>query len=229
MSSSMKMTRTSLISILLLLSVSLFAAGKSTTKKVVAEEFHEGFEYYAIATPQPTKAEKGKIEVVELFWYGCPHCLRFEPTLSKWLKTNPKDVTFVRVPAVFPGWPGAEIHARAYYAAVALNVVDKVHQAIFDKIQSNRKQVITQAQIKAIFVKGGVDGAKFDKVFLSDGVTKMIKEGKKLAKGYEANSVPLMIVSGKYKAGADLVDGSFEKLLVLVEFLVKKEMTSSKK
>lgn len=209
-------------------SVSLFAAGKEAASNAATDDFHEGFEYYALATPQVTQAAKGTVEVVELFWYGCPHCFRFEPTLKKWLKTKPKNVTFVRVPAVFPRWPGAEIHARAYYSAVSLKVVSKVHQALFDQIQ-RQKMVITQAQIKAIFVGEGVSSANFDKVFASEAVNNLIIAGKKLAKGYEASSVPLVIVAGKYKAGADLVDGSFEKLLVLAEFLVKKELASSAK
>ncbi len=225
-----KTITTSLVSIFLLLlfSVSLLAAGKEATNKVATNDFHEGFEYYALSTPQVTQATQGTVEVVELFWYGCPHCFRFEPTLKRWLKTKPKNVTFVRVPAVFPGWPGAEIHARAYYSAVTLKVVDKVHQALFERIKG-QKAVITPAQIKAIFVGAGVSSADFDKVFASEKVNNLIIAGKKLAKGYEARSVPLVIVAGKYKAGADLVDGSFEKLLVLAEFLVKKEMADSAK
>jgi len=213
----------SLISVLFLLSLSMLAANNA-----VAEEYHEGFEYFSLSTPQKTVAEKGTIEVVELFWYGCQHCYRFEPVLSKWLKAGPKNVTFVRVPAIFPGWPGAEVHARAYYTAVALKVVNKVHQPLFDKIQKIKPKVITQAQIKAIFVKQGVKADDFDKTYMSASVQKMIDGAKVLAKGYEASSVPMMIVGGKYKADAGLVDGSFEKLLVLVEYLVKKEMGTTK-
>ena len=224
------MSRTRLLmSFLLVLGLGIFMSSKLNAATTESEEFHEGFEYYSLPKPQETQAKKGTVEVVELFWFGCPHCYRFEPVLSKWLKTKPENITFVRIPAIFPKWPGADIHARSYYTAVKLDVVDKVHQALFDFIQKNRRAVITQKQVQAIFVKAGVKAADFDKAFLSDDVNKMIAKGKKLTAGYGAKSVPLMIVAGKYKAGADLVDGSFPKLLRLVEFLVKKEMAATKK
>ena len=203
-------------------SVAVFAVDKTKA----APEFHEGFEYFGLATAQKTRAEKGKIEVVELFWYGCGHCYRFEPTLDKWLKSKPKNITFFRIPAQFPNFPGYVFHAKAYYTAVILKVVDKVHRPLFDAMHLNNNRLDTKEKVKAVFVKNGVKAEDFDKVFDSDQVTLMMARDKKIAQGYNASGVPLMVVNGKYKAGASELEGSFAQLVVLVEYLVKKELAT---
>ena len=96
-----------------------------------AEPYKEGEQYKALAQPQAT-ASADKIEVVELFWYGCPHCYRLEPVIGNWLKNKPDDVEFVRMPAIVgPPW---ELLAKAYYTAVFLGVMDTMHYALFDAI-----------------------------------------------------------------------------------------------
>ncbi len=96
----------------------------------------ESVGYESLSPAQPTH-NPDKIEVIEFFWYGCPHCYSFEPVLEKWVQNLPKNVEFIRQPAVFSDLWGK--HAKAYFTAEALGVVDKVHADFFDAIQ-NKKQ-----------------------------------------------------------------------------------------
>ena len=136
----------------------------------VFADFHEGTEYQALATPQPTSSDD-KIEVLELFWYGCPHCFHLEPELNAWLKHKPDDVVFVRVPAVLgPSW---ELLARAYYTADLLGALDKIHEPLFEHIHNERKLIRNASELKAFFVQQGVSEADFDKTFNSFAVVTM--------------------------------------------------------
>lgn len=96
--------------------------------------------YEEITPAQPT-ANPAKVEVIEFFWYGCPHCYSFEPSLSKWLKTKPDNVDFIRIPAVFSEEWGN--HAKAYFTAEALGVVDAVHSDLFDGVQKLNRKIST--------------------------------------------------------------------------------------
>ena len=119
--------------ILKIMSISfiVFAMMAATSSSSFAAPYNEGEHYEAITPAQPTSS-KDQVEVVEMFWYGCPHCFRLEPFVDRWLKKKPANVKFVRMPGVFrPSW---EIHARAYYTAEILGVVDKVHRPMFDAI-----------------------------------------------------------------------------------------------
>jgi len=106
--------------------------GLASASRVMAAEGYE------MVTPAQPTTSKDKVEVVELFWYGCPHCYKFEPYVERWLKRKPKNVKFVRMPGVFrASW---EIHARAYYTAEILGVVDKVHKPMFEAIHEQKRR-----------------------------------------------------------------------------------------
>ena len=101
-----------------------------------AANFQEGSHYQRLPTPVPTSVE-GKVEVVEIFWYGCPHCFRLEPVVDQWLEHKPDNVEFVRIPAVLgPSW---ELGARAFYVAESLDILDKIHAPLFDAIHVQKK------------------------------------------------------------------------------------------
>ena len=117
-------------------------------------EFHEGKQYEVLATPIATQAAN-KIEVVELFWYGCPHCFHFEPEITAWLKKKPADVNFRRVPAVFdPRWVP---HARAYFAAEALGVLDKFHGPLFKAIHEEEQKIFDEQSLLKFAGTVGID------------------------------------------------------------------------
>jgi len=181
----------------------------------------EGFEYKRIVPAQQTQAPVGKIEVVELFWYGCPHCYRFEPSLKKWLKNKPADVVFIRIPAQMnPGWV---IHAQAYYTAEALGVSDKMHEKFFDAMHNKKRKLKTTDEIAALFVENGISRDKFDKVFNSFGVKTKMANARGMVQRYGATSVPTMIVNGKYRTDATTAGGSHKDLINVIDFLTNKE------
>ena len=188
----------------------------------VAEEFTAGQHYELVTPAQPTRTDDGKIEVVELFWYGCPHCYAFEPYVDAWLGTKAENVEFVRVPAVFArNW---EVHARAYYAAEQLGVVDKIHRPLFDALHTKQRKIFTEDALAAFFVEQGVAEADFREAFHSFGVDTKTRAAIAATRSYGVTGVPAVIINGKYRSSARST-GNYENLLKLVDFLAAKEST----
>jgi len=191
----------------------------------VFAEFKEGVQYEQLPAPQPT-SNPDKIEVRELFWYGCPHCYHLEPELNAWLKHKPDDVDFVRMPAVLgPSW---ELLARAYYTAELLGVLDKIHEPLFDHIHKDRKIIRNAEELKAFFVEQGVSAEDFDKTYNSFAVVTMTNRSKEVRTLYGATGVPTMIVNGKYRTTGTMAGGN-QKMLQVVDFLIEKERNAASK
>jgi thiol:disulfide interchange protein DsbA len=185
----------------------------------------EGVDYKLVTPPQPT-ASDDKIEVREIFWYGCPHCYAFEPYLNKWLKTKPADVDFERTPGIFrQSWIP---HAKAYYTAKALGVLDKFHPAFFDAIHKYHRRFLNEDAYAEMFSEVGVSKADFKKTWNSFTVENEVKEAIKRDQAYGIEGVPAMIVAGKYQTSAGLA-GSFERMLKIVDALVDKVREESGK
>lgn len=181
--------------------------------------FDEGVEYQTLASAQPTVNED-RIEVLELFWYGCPHCYHMEPEIEAWLKNKPDDVVFVRMPAVLgPSW---ELLARAFYTAQLLGVTDKTHPAIFDHIHKDRKRIRNVEDVKKIFMAEGVSEQDFDNTYKSFAVITRTNRAKQAARLYGIKGVPTLVVNGKYRTTAQLAGGN-KQMLEVVDFLVEKE------
>lgn len=196
-----------------------FALMGMTAGSSFAANYNAGQHYELISPAQPTSS-KDKIEVVEMFWYGCPHCFRLEPFVERWLKKKPANVKFVRMPGIFrPSW---EIHARAYYTAEILGVVDKVHRPMFDAIHELKQRLNTEASILALFKKNGVSEKDFKKVFRSFAVETKLRRAKDMGKRYQAKGVPALIVNGKYRTSGHAA-GSNSKVFKVVNHLVKME------
>ncbi len=169
---------------------------------------------------QPTDVADGKIEVVEIFWYGCPHCYDFEPFLDEWLENKPDDVEFKRMPGIFrENWMP---HARAYYTALELGVLEAVHLPLFNAIHKHRMRMDSQAELRKLFSENGVDGDAFDAAYESDAVTDKVKKSLLMGRRYQIRGVPSIVVNGKYLTGASIA-GDFEKMLKAVDTLVAKE------
>jgi thiol:disulfide interchange protein DsbA len=184
-----------------------------------AEPYKEGEQYKALAQPQAT-ASADKIEVVELFWYGCPHCYRLEPVIGNWLKNKPDDVEFVRMPAIVgPPW---ELLAKAYYTAEFLGVMDTVHYALFDAIHKDKKKVVDEAAVQAIFEAQGVSAEDFRNTFNSFAVAVKVNNARMMTKRYAISGVPTIIINGKYNTSGSLA-GSNENILKVVDYLVEQE------
>lgn len=187
---------------------------------VNAQEFVAGQHYQDVKPPVATTVAEGKVEVLELFWYGCPHCYAFEPELSEWVKHKPDYVEFVRVPAVFAhNW---ELHARAYYAAQQLGVLDKVHQPLFDAIHKQGRKVFSEEELAAFFADQGIDAEAFKTAFNSFDVDTKVRHAIALTREYGITGVPAVIINGKYRTSAQEA-GDFKTLLKVVESLADKE------
>ena len=117
----------------------------------------EGTHYVRLGQPLPVTAPSGKVEVVEFFWYGCPHCNAFEPMLDAWTKKLPADVSFRRVPVAFRDEPFGT-HQRIYYALETMNQVEAMHRKVFYAIHNDRQKLDKPAEIAAFMTKNGVDG-----------------------------------------------------------------------
>ena len=174
--------------------------------------FQEGKDYVRLPTPVPP-ATPDKVEVVEMFWYGCPHCYELEPVTQEWLKRKPENVTFTRIPVAFgASW---ESGARAYYAAEALGVLDKLHQLLFDAFHQRRK-LNTEDELAAFFAEHGVDQEAFRKAYTSFQTETQLRRGNQLAQRYGVKGVPAVIVNGQY-------DVRSPRVFEVVDFLIARE------
>ena len=190
-----------------------------TASSSYAATYQEGQHYLPITPAQPTST-KDKVEVVEMFWYGCPHCYRLEPFVKRWLKKMPKNAKFVRMPGVLnPGW---ELLARAYYTAEILGVVDKVHTPIFETIHEKRQRLDSEDAIMALFKQFGVSETDFKRAFRSFAVETKIRRARDMGRRYQANGVPAIIVNGKYRVNATSAGGN-AKVFKVVDQLIKQE------
>ena len=186
---------------------------------LLAAQFEEDVDFERIDQPQPTK-NKNKIEVIEFFWYGCPHCSNFDPYVQRWKKGLASDVEFTLIPAVFrPDW---EIHAKAFYTAEMLKVLDKVHPAMFNAVHNLGLPMSNELQIMKLFTDNGVSERDFKRIFNSFAVESKLRKSKTIHRSYGVNSVPSMIVNGKYRTNAGLA-GSHVNVLKVVDHLINQE------
>jgi thiol:disulfide interchange protein DsbA len=181
--------------------------------------FDEGVDYTRLTQPQPTETGD-KVEVLEFFWYGCPHCFHLEPLLEKWLANKPEDAAFRRMPAVLgPNW---EPHARAYFAAELLGVQDKLHEPLFHAMQVEKRRLMDEDQLVAFAAEQGINADEFRKAYESFYVNMKVRRAAELERRYGIDGVPTIIVNGKYRTSASQT-GSNEKLIEVINYLVKLE------
>ncbi len=182
----------------------------------------ESLGYETISPAQPTQ-NQDKIEIIEFFWYGCPHCYSLEPLMEKWLKTLPDNVEFIRQPAVFNDVWGK--HAKAYFVAEALGVVDKVHADLFDEIQNKKQKLTSEDDLAKFFVAHGVDETKFREAYNSFLVDSKLRQAKAMGPRYGLTGVPAIIINGKYKTTGVLAK-SHENMIKVMDQLIKQESQS---
>lgn len=175
---------------------------------------------YEVLTPAQPTQDPDKVEVIEFFWYGCPHCYSLEPLLDKWLRSKPDNVTFIRQPAVFSKRWGQ--HAKAYFTAEALGVVDQVHADLFDAIQNKKQKLTTEDQLAKFFIAHGVDEEEFRKAYNSFLVDTKMRQAKSMAARYGITGVPAIIINGKYKTSGPLAK-SHENMIEVMDLLIKQE------
>jgi thiol:disulfide interchange protein DsbA len=181
-------------------------------------EWGEGFD--PIDPPIPTTSADGKVEVVEFFWYGCPHCYQMEPELQTWLENKPENVSFVRVPAPLNNkWT---VHAQFYYAAEILGLTEKLHMPLFEAMHVKKRRLYDKDSLIEFAVEQGVDKQKFIDALNSFGVYVKVQNARKLGQQYQLDGVPAIGINGKYKTSGSLA-GSYSKMFEIVSQLVAKE------
>ncbi|BAN45809.1 thiol:disulfide interchange protein DsbA/DsbL [Metapseudomonas resinovorans] len=203
----------------LILSAVLAGASLLGMTAVQADEIEAGKQYVELSSPVPVSVP-GKIEVVELFWYGCPHCYQFEPTINPWSAKLPADVNFVRIPAMFGGlW---NVHGQLFITLETMKVEQQVHKAVFDAIHKEGKKLATPEEMAEFLATQGVDKDAFLKTFNSFAVKGQMEKAKKLAMAYQITGVPTMVVNGKYRFDISSSGGP-EQTLQVADHLIEKE------
>ncbi|WP_119157211.1 thiol:disulfide interchange protein DsbA/DsbL [Caldimonas tepidiphila] len=193
------------------------AAGLLGALPARAQAPRAGTDYVVLSQPQAPGAP-GKVEVLEFFWYGCPHCFRFEPMLEQWVKQLPADVSFRRVPVAFR--EEFVIHQRIYYALEAMGRLDDLHRKVFDAMHVDKNRLNTPEAAADLMAKNGVDRAKFLEVFNSFSVQSKVGQARKLAEAYRIDGVPALGINGRYWTSGSLA-GSLERSLVVASQLIE--------
>lgn len=162
----------------------------------------------------------GKIEVIEFFHYGCPHCRDFDPLIEHWLKSLPKDVSFRRVPAI---WGNAQLRelARLYYTIERAGLIDTLHAAVFPAMQDRKMPLHTEAGVRDWIGGFQVDAKAFMDTYKSFGLQAQVQRAEQVAGAYKVKGVPTMAVGGRYTTSASL-SGSHENTLKVVDELIAK-------
>ncbi len=196
-------------------------AGLSLTAgKTVLAQAPKGYEL--ISPPLNTRSSD-KVEVLEYFWFGCPHCYAFEPSINKWAESIPDYVEFVReAPPLNPAW---EPHSRAFYAAELMGVTDQMFDQMFHGIHAERRPLRSPDQIAKYMGELGIDEDKFRKTMDSFGVSTRMSQAMQMARASKVSGVPTVIINGKYRTGGSLA-GSHEGILAVIDERVAEEYKS---
>jgi protein dithiol oxidoreductase (disulfide-forming) len=177
----------------------------------------DGVEYMTLDKRAPVDAPPGKIEVIEFFWYSCPHCNRFEPQLEAWIKKLPPDVVMRRVPVAFRD--DFVPQQRLYYVLEALGKVDEMQPKVFHAIHDDRMGVNREDSILAWAEKQGFDKVKFAEMYNSFSVAAKVKRAVQLQEIYKVTGVPAIGVAGRYYTDGDL-SHSMERALQVTDYLI---------
>jgi thiol:disulfide interchange protein DsbA len=179
--------------------------------------FQEGIEYLSLDKRVPTEAGKGKIEVIEFFWYSCPHCNAFEPRFSEWMRKTPKDVEVKRVPVRFRD--DFEPQQRMFYVLEALDKVEALHGKLFHAIHVDRQNLGSAQALAQWAEKQGIPVAKFQEVYNAFGVVSKARRATQLQESFKVQGVPALGVAGRFYTDGSLA-GGMERALQVVDHLI---------
>lgn len=195
----------------------LGAAALPTLSQAQAKAFKEGADYLELGKAAPTEAPAGKVEVVEFFWYSCPHCNAFEPQLEAWIKQVPKDVYIRRVPVSFR--PDFEPQQRLYYVLETMGKVEELHKKVFAAIHIEKQALNTADLVTAWAEKQGINKAKFTEMYNSFSVTTKPRKATQLQDAYQVDGVPALGVAGRYYTSGTLAQ-NMGRALQVTDFLI---------
>ena len=181
------------------------------------QAFRSGKDYITLERPVATEAGSGKIEVLEFFWYSCPHCNQFEPAFEQWAKNAAKDVVVRRVPVAFRD--DFVPQQRLYFTLEAMNLVEKMHIRVFTAIHGEKQMLNSDAAVLAWAEKQGIDKAKFEQAYKSFGVATKAKRAVQLQNDFKIEGVPSLGVAGRYYIDGTLA-GSMPRALQVADALI---------
>ena len=184
--------------------------------------FKPGKDYLPLDRPVATEAGNGKVELIEFFWYSCPHCNAFEPTFAQWIKTAPKDVVVRRIPVAFRDDFAPQ--QRLFFALEAMNLLDSLHAKVFAAIHVDKQPLNTEAAITEWVGKQGVDKAKFSETYKSFGVASKLKRAVQLQNDYHVEGVPSFGIAGRFYTDGSIA-GSMERAVKVAESLIAQSRT----
>lgn len=181
------------------------------------QAFKSGKDYITLDRPLATEAGAGKIEVLEFFWYSCPHCNAFEPSFAQWVKNAPKDVVVRRVPVAFRDDFAPQ--QRLFYTLEAMDLLEKMHGRVFTAIHGEKQMLNTDASVLTWAEKQGIDKAKFTEIYKSFSVATKIKRAVQLQNDFKIEGVPSLGVAGRYYIDGTLA-GGMERALKVADALI---------
>jgi thiol:disulfide interchange protein DsbA len=181
----------------------------------------EGTHYVRLSQPAPVTlpSPDKKIEVVEFFWYECPHCNAFEPQLEAWVKRLPADVYFRQMPVGFTA--RHQMAQKMFYALESMGQLQALHRKIFNAVHVQNKRLNTEADMVAFVSANGVDGAKFSEAFRSFAVSTQATKARQLTDAYKIDGVPALGINGRFFTSGALA-GSHERALSVADFLIER-------
>jgi len=205
-------------------STTVFGAGAAAIALPVAVRAQagpvEGRHYIRLSQPLPVSAAPGKFEVIEFFWYGCPHCAAFEPALEAWTKQLPDDVAFRRVPVAFR--PETYVaHQRLFFALDGMGLVPALQRKVFYAIHVERQRLDSPAEIATFATRNSIDPAKLMEAYNSFGTQAKLKQANQLVDGYKIDGVPAIGIQGRFYTSGTLA-GDNERALTVTDFLLQR-------
>ena len=182
-----------------------------------AKKPEDGNEYLTLGRPVNTEAPQGKVEVIEFFWYSCPHCNAFEPRLEAWIKKLPGDVVIKRVPVAFRD--DFVPQQRLFYTLEAMGKLEELHGKVFQTIHANREPINKEESIVEWAGKQGLDKAKFKELYNSFSVSSKARRATQLQDAFKVQGVPALGIAGRYYTDATLA-GNMDRALQVTDYLI---------
>ena len=196
-----------------------------TLAQAQARAFQSGSDYLTLDKPAPTEAPAGQVELVEFFWYNCPHCNGFEPMFDAWAKKQAKDVSIRRVPIAFR--PDFEPQQRLYYVLESMGKIDELHKKVFYAIHVEKQQLNTADQISAWVDKQGIPKAKFMEMYNSFSVSTKARKATQLQDAYALDGVPALGINGRYFTSGTQAK-TLERSLQVADSLIAQSRSNAK-
>jgi protein dithiol oxidoreductase (disulfide-forming) len=197
----------------------IFVGSTAQAQQAGEFQYRDGVDFETLSRPVAVQ-DPSKIEVAEVFWYGCIHCFNLEPRLDEFASILPEDVNLVKVPAMWAAQ--MELHAKLYYASEALGINDAIHWEVFKAMNEERNPLANENAILDLIEDLDQDRVAFQRAFNSFGVTSQVTRAKANTAAYGVRGTPEIIVAGKYRISTTMT-GSQEKMLLVAAALIDRE------